>query len=277
MRIKKILNNNVITVIQNKREIIVMGRGIAFNKRPGDIVVEDKIEKTFELKDDNGILSKFKKLISDIPIEHMETADEIINYVKEHTNGMVNDQIYLSLTDHISFAVERYKKGIAIKNSMLWEMKKLYSKEFNMGMEALHIIKKRLDMELPEDEAAFIAFHIVNAEINSDMPELMNITKIVQDILSIVKYYFKINFDEESINYYRFLTHLKFFAHRVLKNTPYKAGDEFLYDVVKKQYGESYLCICRIRKYLEKTYNYKLEHEEMVYLIIHIERVVRRN
>ncbi|WP_254903626.1 PRD domain-containing protein [Clostridium tyrobutyricum] len=200
MRIKKILNNNVITVIQNKREIIVMGRGIAFNKRPGDIVVEDKIEKTFELKDDNGILSKFKKLISGIPIKHMETADEIINYVKEHTDGRVNDQIYLSLTDHISFAVERYKKGIAIKNSMLWEMKKLYSKEFNMGMEALHIIKKRLDMELPEDEAAFIAFHIVNAEINSDMPELMNITKIVQDILSIVKYYFKIDFDEESIN-----------------------------------------------------------------------------
>lgn len=278
MRIKKILNNNVITVIgENKKEIVIMGRGIAFSKQCGDIVSEDKIEKKFILKDDNDILLKFEQMISNIPHEHMEVSYEIIEYVKEHIDKDLSDQIYLSLTDHINFAIKRYKNGLEIKNAMLWDMKKFYSKEFKMGMKAVQIIKEKLGIDFSEDEAGFIAFHIINAEFNQSMPELMSVTKLVEDILNIVKYYFKLDFDEESINYYRFVTHLKFFAYRMLKNVCYKDDDDFLYKIIKDKYHKPYLCSCKIKQYLKKAHNYELADEEMIYLTIHIERVVNRN
>lgn len=278
MRIKKILNNNVITVIgENKKEIVIMGRGIAFSKQCGDIVSEDKIEKKFILKDDNDILLKFEQMISNIPHEHMEVSYEIIEYVKEHIDKDLSDQIYLSLTDHINFAIKRYKNGLEIKNAMLWDMKKFYSKEFKMGMKAVQIIKEKLGIDFSEDEAGFIAFHIINAEFNQSMPELMSVTKLVEDILNIVKYYFKLDFDEECINYYRFVTHLKFFAYRMLKNVCYKDDDDFLYKIIKDKYHKPYLCSCKIKQYLKKAHNYELADEEMIYLTIHIERVVNRN
>lgn len=278
MRIKKILNNNVITVSEKDgKEAVVMGKGIAFSKRPGDIVSEDKIEKKFVLKGESDILLKFEHMVSKIPHEHVEVSYSIIEYAKEHIDTDLSDQIYLSLTDHISFAIKRYKDGLEIKNAMLWDMKKFYPREFKIGEKAVQIIKEKLGISFAEDEAGFITFHIVNAEFNQSMPELMSVTKLVEDILNIVKYYFKLDFDEESINYYRFITHLKFFAYRMLKNVPYKDNDDFLYKVIKDKYHKSYLCACKIKQYLEKVHDYEVANEEMIYLTIHIERVVDRN
>ena len=49
MLIKKILNNNVITTIDETTELekVVMGRGIAFKKKPGDLIQCEKVEKIF--------------------------------------------------------------------------------------------------------------------------------------------------------------------------------------------------------------------------------------
>ena len=97
-----------------------------------------------------------------------------------------------------------------IKNALLWEIKRLYKEEFMCGVEAIRIIQDKLNIHLPEDEAGFIAMHIVNAELNEEMPNVIQITKLIQDILNIVKYHFQIDLDEESLNYFRFVTHLKF-------------------------------------------------------------------
>lgn len=65
-----------------------------------------------------------------------------------------------------------------------------------------------------------IALHLVNAELNEEMPNMVNITKIMNDILNIVKRHFRLEYDEESLAYYRFITHLKFFAQRLINGTP---------------------------------------------------------
>ncbi|HYK73092.1 MAG TPA: CAT RNA binding domain-containing protein, partial [Pseudoneobacillus sp.] len=41
MKIHKVINNNVISVLtENNNEMVVMGRGLAFQKKPGDTVDE---------------------------------------------------------------------------------------------------------------------------------------------------------------------------------------------------------------------------------------------
>ncbi|BBU38329.1 hypothetical protein APP_06210 [Aeribacillus pallidus] len=202
MKIAKVINNNVISVIQDDQELVIMGRGIAFKKRPGDEVDEDRIEKIFKLENQD-MASKFKSLLYEVPMEYVKVTEEMIQYAKNKLGKKLNDIIYISLTDHINFAIERQKQGIKIVNPLLWEIKRIYKDEFQIALEALKMIKDKLAIELPEDEAGFIAMHFVNAELNEEMTDVANMTKIIQDILNIVKYHFKIELDEDSLNYCR--------------------------------------------------------------------------
>jgi beta-glucoside operon transcriptional antiterminator len=277
MKIAKVINNNVISVIDShNKELVIMGRGIAFQKRPGDLVDESKIEKTFKL-DNKDVSEKFKTLLYDVPMEYMDVSERIISYAKEKLGKNLNDSIYVSLTDHITFAIERSQKGLIISNPLLWEIKRIYADEYAIGLKAITKIQEMLGITLPQDEAGFIAMHIVNAELNEEMPNVVNMTKLIQDILNIVKYHFKIDLDEESLNYFRFLTHLKFFAQRLYAESPYNNEDDFLYEMVKEKQKDAFACVEKIRDFIAKTHNHQLTKEEMAYLTIHIERVVNRS
>ena len=277
MKIAKVINNNVISVIDaHNKELVIMGRGIAFQKRPGDLLDESKIEKTFKL-DNKDVSEKFKTLLYDVPMEYMDVSERIISYAKEKLGKKLNDSIYVSLTDHINFAIEREQKGLRISNPLLWEIKRIYADEYAIGLKAITKIQDMLGITLPQDEAGFIAMHIVNAELNEEMPNVVNMTMLIQDILNIVKYHFKIELDEESLNYFRFLTHLKFFAQRLYTSSPYNNEDDFLYEMVKEKQKEAFACVEKIRDFINKTHNHQLTKEEMAYLTIHIERVVKRS
>lgn len=276
MRIAKVLNNNVITVIDDQhKESVIMGRGIAFKKQPGDEIEEKRIEKIFTLEN-REVSQKLMTLLSDIPMEYMDISDEIIQYAQGVLGGKLHDSIYISLTDHIHFAIERYRLGMEIKNALLWEIKRMYRKEYAIGVKALGIITDKLGVTLPEDEGGFIALHLVNSQLNVEMRDTVTMTNIVKDIINIVRRSFVIDLDEESLSYYRFLTHLKFFAQRILSGTPSsKETDNSLHDMVKQQYSASYACAEKIKDYAQKIYGRSLSNEEMLYLTIHIERVVK--
>lgn len=276
MIIDKILNNNVITVKNDKNlEKVIMGRGIAFQKKIGDNVDESKIEKVFTITDQNTS-NRLQELLVNIPLDYLKITEEIIAYGKTYLGKRINDMIYVSLVDHIYTAIDRYLEGIAVKNALLWEIKRFYPDEFEVGKEALKMIEKDLKVSLPEDEAGLIALHFVNAEMDeSRMEDMYQITKVMQEISNIVKYRFQIEFDESSVYYYRFITHLKFFAQRLIsKNTYQNIEDNDLLDMVKVRYKNAYQCVNQIEKFIENKYDYRLSNEEKLYLTIHIERVV---
>ncbi|OTQ16330.1 transcription antiterminator LicT [Gilliamella apicola] len=267
------LNNNVIVTLDDKgKELILTGRGIGFKKREGDLIDINLIEKQFSL-DNKDILPKFNELLSEIPLEVLTTSQIIINHAKEFMDSKLQDSIYISLTDHIHFAIERHKQGFDIPNSFLWEIKKFYPKEFQIGLYALSVIKKRLEIELPEDEAGFITFHIINAQLNGTMPNIVNMTKIMREILNIVKYHFNIEYDEDCLSYQRFVTHLKFFAQRILSKGTQTQQDSSLYEIVRKKYDQAYLCTKQIDLHLIQQYQHALTDDESLYLTIHIERL----
>ena len=115
MKIGKILNNNVVVIFEEgKTEKIVMGRGIAFGKKVGDIIDEGKIDKTFLLENsDNN--SKLQQLLKDIPSEYLNTTEKIIEYAKTKAERSLNDFLYITLMDHIYMAIVRTKEGVNIK------------------------------------------------------------------------------------------------------------------------------------------------------------------
>ena len=277
MIVNKVLNNNVITIInENDEEAVVMGRGIAFQKKKGDEVDKDKIDKIFVLKN-KSINEKLIALVKDIPVENLEIAEEIINYAEEKLGTKLNENIYLTLTDHISFSINRYENNLEMKNVMLWDIKRLHKTEFSIGLKALEIIKNRLKIELPEDEEASIAMHILNGELSQDMPQVVDIINLINEVLKIVKYHFNIDFDEESINYYRFVTHLKFFAQRLVNGKYYEDNDNELFEMIKIKYPKSYECTKKIDGFIKKKFNNEITKEEKLYLIVHTARVVNES
>ena len=278
MIIKKVLNNNVVLSEKDNHEIVIMGKGIAFGKRVGDLLDKDKIDKTFHLQN-YDTSEKFKELLVDVPMNIISLSYDIIEYAKDILNIGFNDFIYITLTDHLNFDISRSKENVKYINSLTWEIKKYYSKEYNVGLKALELIKEELNIEFSEDEAANIALHLVNAKQNSDheMGKTIQAVEMTQDILNIIRYTFNKPLDESTISFERFITHLKFFFQRISKDTSLEDDDDFIYKEVKKKYYVAYECVKKIEKYLLERHKRPLTKEEKAYLTIHIQKITQNN
>ncbi|MEB6062827.1 PRD domain-containing protein [Enterococcus gallinarum] len=279
MKISKVLNNNVvITTDEKQNEIIVMGRGIAFKKKVGDDISDQTIDKVYRLEN-RTIASQFQELLADLPLEYLELSNQVIEYAREELSSPINDSIYISLPDHLHSAIERAKKGIVVKNVLLWDIKRFFPDEFKIGKRTIEKISERYGIELPEDEAGFIALHLVNAQTeNNDQSNLYELTKTMQDIINIVKYYFKTTFDEESVYFYRFTTHLRFFVSRMQNHSTHaEETDDELLEMVKIKYRNANQCVQKIKSFLVTNYRYDMSNDESLYLTIHIARLVQKN
>ena len=276
MKIEKILNNNAfISIDKSGEEIVVIGRGIAFGKKQGNEVELSGGYKIFS-NSDKELNQRLKNIVSDIPEEYMKITEQVVCMLEKEYDKKVNDIIYVSLTEHIHGAVERFKKGIQIKNPLLIDIKRLFRDEYEVSKQALEAIKEEFGIEFEEDEAGYIAQHIVNAQLDDDMSDIVNVTRIMQDILNIIKYSYKIDFNEESVYYYRFVTHLKFFAQRILNRLTYEDDNEDVFEVFKDKYNESYKCVLKIKEQIKQIYDYELSKDEQLYLMIHIERITTK-
>lgn len=278
MKIKKVFNNNVaLSINEANQEVVVMGRGLAFQKKPGESIDPTKIEKTFTLERED-ITAKLAELLKDTPEEYLQLAHKILELAKSRLPYELDDYLYIALTDHLSFAISRHDQGIDLKNPLSWEIRKYYKKEYQIALQALNTIEEETGVQLPEDEAASIAMHLVNSQLTGEnMAATVQVTNIVNSIMNIVKLHFQMQLDENSINYERFLTHLRFFAIRfVRKETGGKNGDVLLFEQVKSTYPKAFQCTEKIAHYMESTYNWEISTEEKMYLTLHIHRVTSR-
>lgn len=277
MVIKKILNNNVI-ITENTagHEVVAMGCGIAFKKKIGDAVPDGSIDKVYTLSD-QGMLEKFKVLLADLSMDYLEASNEIIDLAEKELGRRLNESVYISLTDHLHMAVQRFNEGLLIRNMMLWEIRRFYTKEFGIGQKAIQVLKRKFGVELPEDEAGFIALHIIDGQMDIEQPLANHIMHLIQEITNIVRYTTKTEYDKDSLQYYRFITHLKFFAKRIFtgQENPAEVDDE-MNEMVQKKYALAHLCAEKISEFVEQNYQYKVSADEKFYLMIHVAKVIRQ-
>ena len=274
MEIVKVMNNSLVFVKNDDNdEIIVMGKGIGFMKKPGESVDSSKIEKIFTLKDGESKKNYFRAM-EDINSEYVDITKDIVKYASDTLKCKLNDNVFISLIDHIAFAIERFNKNISLQNRLLWEVKKFYPNEFKVGNYAVDKINDVLGIKLPEEEAGNIAFHIVNAETeNVEMENTILMIKMMKDILNIIKYDLNVYLDKESLNYSRFITHLQFFLQRVIEGKVADSKNGFILEQVESQYPEKVNCAKSIKNYVEKILNIEVGDDEILYLAMHIIRV----
>ena len=275
MVIGKILNNNVVVSTNDAgEEVIYMGRGIAFKKKIGDVIDDAFVEKEFVLKD-SFTANQFQQLFADIPAEEVEVVKQVVDEAEQVLGVELSPNIYLTLTDHIHYALMRAREGIEIPNPLLFETRKFYPKEYAIAAKAVERFEKNFGVSLPEAEKGFIAFHIVNSEqANGTMETTMQAVEIVRDVLAIISRFYDKVFNPDSLNYQRITTHLHYFAQRYLSDDLSGEKDEFLFELIQAKYPKAFQTVQRINEYLIKTYGKPIGESEMIYLTIHIERVV---
>ncbi|MGO3002902.1 MAG: CAT RNA binding domain-containing protein [Pseudolactococcus laudensis] len=189
MQISKILNNNVVITEKDQAEVVAMGRGLAFGKKIGDKIAVEKIEKCYTLQGDES--SRIDELLAEIPDEIFVITDKVITLAKDKIPGKINDSLFLSLADHINATQLRAKEGFVVKNFLLWDIKRFFPTEFTIGKKAVADIAKKFglsDLLDTDDEAGFIAMHIVNSELGRGDSSASELTKLMEEMLTIVKY-----------------------------------------------------------------------------------------
>lgn len=279
MKVSKILNNNlVLSRNAEDEEIIVKGLGIGFHAKRGDTIDESLVEKIFYPENHQNSIQIQQYLLS-IPEEYLDFVQKFVDQVKkEEPDLRLNNSIYLSLSDHIMGTVERFGNGISLKNVLLLDIQQLYKKEYEYGLKMVEEANRKFNIQLPADEAGFIALHFVNAEEGQQNNDNYQIAMIVNQVQEIVKTYFSdITFNESSLYYQRFLTHLKYFAQRYLHKELQYDEDENLFQIIQEQCREAYGCVKLIYLMMEEKYHYALSKEEMMYLSIHIQTNVDKS
>lgn len=276
-QIKKVLNSSVILVSdEQEKEYIVLQKGIGYGAKTGQIVELSGESQIFVPLSSNE-RNQFLELLKEIPAAYLELSQKIVAYAENQLHTKLNEHIYLALTDHLHFAVERFKEKVVITNRVFWELKTFYPKEYQIGLYALDAVKEKLGIDLPEEEAANVAFHIVNAQKDENVQyDAMRAAKLIGKIVTLVTYLMKCQPDKESIHYSRFISHLQYFAERFFTDKMLDSPDDFLYEQLEKGYPKAINCAERVRTLILKEYDKAITNEEVVYLAVHIQRLASR-
>jgi beta-glucoside operon transcriptional antiterminator len=276
----RILNNNVVVALNDdQKEVVLMGNGLGFQKKPGFQVDKSRIEKVFEIK--NQVESiRIEQMLSEIPEDVITIAFDILNYAKKKLNKEFNETSFISFADHLHTAIQRAKKGIQMKNFLLWDIKRFFPEELAIARKGIQFVNEKMGIELSDDESGFLTLHIVNAEIDSTNEAAINLTQMIEEILTVIKYTLKINFAENDIYFQRFITHLRFFSERVLNarldEIEEDAVENELFVLINKKYPEAFEATKKVVELLDTRWHYQASKDEQVYITIHIARIIEK-
>ena len=273
MQIEKILNNNVVQALDNNVEYIVMGKGLGFQKKVGDLVDKEKIEKTFILENTEAV-EEWSRVYVNLPDAEMQVFLNILTFAEAVLQTKFEPSFFIALADHLHYTIERSREGVSLQNPLAWEVRKFYPREYEIGKQALRLIAKDLEVQLEDDEAASVALHFVNAQKDAGLHEKdRQMTQIVVGVSDIVRLHFGYDLEEDSFSYNRFMTHLQYLAQRIVSGVSGGKNDAFLYEQVKINYPESFICTQKIVAYIKISYAFELSLDEQVFLTIHIQRL----
>ncbi|WP_162011913.1 BglG family transcription antiterminator LicT [Streptococcus sp. S784/96/1] len=274
MKIDKVCNNNIVQAFgDDGKEYIVMGRGLGFQKKSGDMIDPEKIEKTYILENPETS-QELQQLTRNLPQEESDAFLAILLNVEEELGQSFDSSFFIALMDHLHYAIERYHEGLPLQNPLSWEIRKFYQTEYKLGRKIVSNLNQIFGIGLDNEEASSIALHLVNAQKDSGfITKHQSLTRLVASVMDIVRLHFGIDFDEDSLNYHRFVTHVRYFGQRVLQGNIQGQNDAFLYEQVQDNYPQAFDCTQKIAAYVDSTYNFIMSKDEQVYLTIHIQRV----
>ena len=140
--ITKILNNNVVASRDKEgNEVLVTGNGIGFGTKIGQKIASEKIVRVF-IPETNAFRNKFVKLVNDISYEYFDIAEKIKELAESELKVTLDQNLIISLADHISFAISQYENNTPRTFLMNEEIERFYPDEYRVGLQAVSLVEE---------------------------------------------------------------------------------------------------------------------------------------
>ncbi|ACL39043.1 transcriptional antiterminator, BglG [Pseudarthrobacter chlorophenolicus A6] len=269
--IKKVLNSSVVLVEDGRGvERVLLGKGIGYGQKAGQQIAASEGERVFVALDDAD-KRNLVELLAQIPAEFIDLTRSIVHDA-EQAGLALDPHIYLALTDHLHFAVDRQRRGLKIVNKLAWEMRTIYPKQYEIGVKALAAMQDRLGVSLPDDEAANIAFHLANADEGRAGVDSLQVVQLIREITTIVSHTAAIQLNREDLHSARFVAHLQYLVERFFTSKLLHSNDDFLFHSLSQRYPRAVASAERVRAFVHGKHGVMLPNEEVAFLALHIAR-----
>lgn len=272
MQIVKKINNNVALARDGRgNELVVFGKGVGFPAMPYELDDLDRIQRTFY-----NVSKRYIDLLPDLPEALMLAADDIAEEARDELDCELNPNLPFILADHLNFAIQRTRQGVALQNPLSYDVKHLYPKEYQIAARGMRELCSKMGVQLPESETVSVALHLINAEGKAgDMHDTLANVQLIAQLSEMVEDYFHIQIDRDSFNYSRLAMHMRYLVQRMSEGSPMPEdpATRELFRTVKMEYPQDYDCTRRIADWLAKNRGWHCSSEEQLYLVMHIHRV----
>lgn len=272
MRVIKKINNNFALATDSSGElVIVYGKGLGYAKIPYDIEDLKLVDRVFYNVD-----SRYINLFNEVAEEIFQVGASALDLIKSRIDDELNPNLLFTLVDHINFAIQRVRNNLTFEYPLIYDVENLYGDEFKVAKEIIALVEFRLNAKLPYGESSAITLHIINARLNGHhSSDQINVSAIIEEITSICNRVFTIEIDQTSFNYSRFATHIQYMLKRG-KTNEFVSKNEKLYISMKEEFPETYLCVQEISFVFEQRFDWTLNHDEQLYLMLHVNRMKER-
>lgn len=272
MKVIKNINNNVAICLDSTgTQVVAFGKGIGFSSPPYDVDIS-KVQRTFY-----DIDPMYIQMIQNIPEEMIELSAYVIDFARSKVEYLMNSSIVFTLADHLAFAIKRYDQNLLIEMPIYYDVKSLYENEYEIGAYALKLIDKQYHIKLPKEEITGIALHLINAAaIIKDKEKEKNSKQVIDQIKKLIEEHFTMKISEDDFNYSRFVSHLQYLLKRGEQGKSITSENYKLYTSLKESFPDVYACAIKINEYLHSIYGFTFDEEELLYLMLHINRLCVR-
>lgn len=274
MDILRVLNNNVVLAREESGDdVILVGRGLGFQARPGQPVDESRVVRRF-IPADGRDPDHLAQLLADVPPEYIQTVTSAMAEAGLGDQATGTPTLVIALADHVVFAAKRMAVGQHVEYPLLAEVQNLYAEEYARGKALLEAINAHLGAPLPDSEAVALTLHLVNAGFASgDLSYTYTMTGIIQQMLDVIASSYGVPLDASSVNVARFITHLRYLFVRIHDHKQITEKHSTIGAAIRDAYPEALNVAKRLAGIIELRLGAGLTEDELSYLTLHVARV----
>lgn len=274
MEILMVFNNNVVLAREDSgREVVLTGRGLGFQKKPGQSVDPARIVRTF-VPTAGADPRDLGALVAQIPPEHIGLAVDALGLATAELGTPLGTGVVVALADHLSFAITRARRQLAVEYPLRAEVAHLYPHELAVAQRIVDLVNGRIDVVLPPEEAVPVTLHLVNAGFaTADLSRTFQMTEVFEQVFAVIEGAYGTEVDRHGINTARFITHLRYFFIRMHQGGQLESQGDKLVDAIRGAYPEAFRCALRVQEVLELRLGQPITADEVAYLTLHVARL----
>lgn len=273
----KINNSAVLCIDDNGEELVAFGKGIGFCELGSEVDLQ-RVQRTFYDLDPQSSL-----LLEEIDPRVLSLASQTADLVRDRFAYRLSSNFTFVLADHLSFALKRIREGIAVHMPLVFDVEQQYPAEYEVGLHLCKRMSREFGLSIPQREAAGIALCFVNnmdcgAEGDGDLADdsQLSFDELLERSVCVIEKGFGIDLDRSSFNFSRFATHLQYLYMRASGGKSLTSENASMYPMLAREYPDASDIADSIAAIFLDGMSRELSDEELLYLIMHINRLCEK-